>query len=90
MNVANLVATNRDLVDMASRQSNEISRLQAERSKLRAELTKSEAALARLTKFKDENLALACKYKANLQKTSDEIKARQLVESRLHEYEQEH
>jgi DNA repair exonuclease SbcCD ATPase subunit len=87
MNVANLVATNRDLVDMASRQSNEISRLQAERSKLRAELTKSEAALARLTKFKDENLALACKYKANLQKTSDEIKARQLVESRLHEYE---
>jgi len=87
MNVASLVATNRDLVDITSRQANEIGRLQAERSKLRAELAKSEGSVARLTKIKDDNYALVCKYKANLQKTSDEIKARQLVESHLREYE---
>ena len=87
MNVANLVATNRDLVELTSRQSNEISRLQAERSKLRADITKSESAHALVRKLKDENFALACKFKATLQKTSDEIKARQQVESRLHEHE---
>jgi len=85
--VANLVATNRDLVDLTSRQSHEISRLQAERSRLRSEISKLESTTARLKKLKDENYSLACKYKANLQKTSEEIKARQLVESRLHEYE---
>ena len=87
MNVSSLVATNRDLVDITSRQANEIGRLQAERSKLRAEFAKSEGTVARLTKIKDDNYALVCKYKANLQKTSDEIKARQLVESHLREYE---
>ena len=86
MNVSSLVATNRDLVDITSRQANEIGRLQAERSKLRAEFAKSEGTVARLTKIKDDNYALVCKYKANLQKTSDEIKARQLVESHLREY----
>lgn len=85
--VANLVATNRDLVDLTSRQSHEISRLQAERSRLKSEISKLESTTARLKKLKDENYSLACKYKANLQKTSEEIKARQLVESRLHEYE---
>lgn len=85
--VANLVATNRDLVNLTSRQSHEISRLQAERSRLKSEISKSESTTARLKKLKDENYSLACKYKANLQKTSEEIKARQLVESRLHEYE---
>lgn len=87
MNVANLVATNRDLVELASRQSSDISRLQAERSKLRAELSKNESAQALLKKLKDDNYVLACKLKSTLQKTSDEIKARQLVESRLHEHE---
>ncbi len=87
MNVSSLVATNRDLVDITSRQANEIGRLQAERSKLRAEFAKSEGTVARLTKIKDDNYALVCKYKANLQKMSDEIKARQLVESHLREYE---
>lgn len=87
MNVANLVATNRDLVELASRQSNEISRLQSERSRLRAESSKNESTQTLLKKLKDDNYVLACKLKSTLQKTSDEIKARQLVESRLHEHE---
>ena len=87
MSVANLVATNRDLVEQLSRQSNELSRQGAQMAKMSAELRGFESVAARLVKLKEDNLDLAQKYKANLQKLSEENKARRHVESRFNEYE---
>ena len=87
MSVANLVATNRDLVEQLSRQSNELSRQGAQMAKMSAELRGFESVAARLVKLKEDNLDLAQKYKSNLQKLSEENKARRHVESRFNEYE---
>jgi len=87
MSVANLVATNRDLVEQLSRQSNEISRQSAQNAKMSAQLRGFESVADRLAKLKEDNLDLASKYKASVQKLSEENKVRRCVEMRFNEYE---